>query len=43
MSEKTRTERDSIGEIEVPADHYWVAQTERCMEFFAIFVLSLLL
>ena len=26
---KTRTETDSFGPIEVPADHYWGAQTER--------------
>ena len=32
----TRVERDSIGEIEVPADHYWGAQTQRSMVHFAI-------
>ena len=36
MSEQTRTERDSIGEIEVPADHLWGAQTERSKENFDI-------
>ena len=28
MSDK-RIEHDSMGEIEVPAEHYWGAQTER--------------
>ena len=32
----TRVERDSIGEIEVPADHYWGAQTQRSIVHFAI-------
>ena len=31
-----RTESDSMGEIEVPGDHYWGAQTERSRHFFAI-------
>ncbi len=31
-----RKERDSMGEIEVPADHYWGAQTERSLHHFAI-------
>jgi len=30
----TRTERDSFGDIEVPADAYWGAQTERSIENF---------
>ncbi|GAA4764419.1 class II fumarate hydratase [Stakelama sediminis] len=30
----TRTESDSIGSIEVPADAYWGAQTERSLENF---------
>ncbi|GGO94756.1 class II fumarate hydratase [Stakelama pacifica] len=30
----TRTESDSIGEIEVPADAYWGAQTQRSIENF---------
>ena len=32
----TRTETDSFGPIEVDADHYWGAQTQRSLEFFAI-------
>jgi fumarate hydratase, class II len=35
MSE-TRTESDSMGEIEVPADRYWGAQTQRSLEHFSI-------
>ena len=31
-----RTETDSMGPIEVPAEHYWGAQTERSRHFFAI-------
>jgi fumarate hydratase class II len=31
-----RMESDSIGEIEVPADRYWGAQTERSLHHFAI-------
>ena len=31
-----RTETDSIGSIEVPADRYWGAQTERSLHHFAI-------
>ncbi len=31
-----RIERDSIGEIQVPADKYWGAQTQRSMENFKI-------
>ena len=30
----TRTETDSIGAIEVPADAYWAAQTQRSIENF---------
>ncbi|WP_417595420.1 class II fumarate hydratase [Parasphingorhabdus sp.] len=30
----TRTETDSLGEIEVPADAYWGAQTQRSLENF---------
>ena len=33
---KTRTERDSMGEVEVPAEHYWGAQTQRSLENFRI-------
>jgi fumarate hydratase, class II len=32
----TRCETDSIGGIEVPADRYWGAQTERSLVHFAI-------
>jgi fumarate hydratase, class II len=31
-----RTESDSMGEIEVPANHYWGAQTQRSLIHFAI-------
>ncbi len=31
-----RTESDSMGSIDVPADHYWGAQTERSLHHFAI-------
>jgi fumarate hydratase class II len=33
---KIRTEKDSIGSIEVPADRYWGAQTQRSLHNFAI-------
>jgi fumarate hydratase, class II len=36
MSATTRTERDSFGDIEVPADRLWGAQTQRSLQFFAI-------
>jgi len=32
----TRTETDSFGPIEVPADHYWAAQTQRSLQNFKI-------
>jgi fumarate hydratase class II len=32
----TRTETDSMGPIEVPADRYWGAQTQRSLHHFAI-------
>lgn len=32
----TRTETDSFGSIDVPADRYWGAQTQRSLEHFAI-------
>ncbi len=32
----TRTETDSMGAIEVPADRYWGAQTQRSLQYFAI-------
>ena len=31
-----RTERDSMGEVQVPADCYWGAQTQRSLEHFRI-------
>ena len=31
-----RIERDSMGEVRVPADRYWGAQTQRCLEHFPI-------
>jgi len=33
---KVRIETDSMGEIAVPATHYWGAQTERSLHHFAI-------
>ena len=36
MTEEFRTERDSLGEMEVPADAYWGAQTQRAVENFPI-------
>jgi len=36
MTEKFRIESDSMGEIKVPADHYWGAQTERSLHHFDI-------
>jgi fumarate hydratase class II len=35
-SRGTRTESDSIGEIEVPSDAYWGAQTQRSLQNFKI-------
>jgi fumarate hydratase class II len=32
----TRTERDSMGMVEVPADRYWGAQTQRSLDLFRI-------
>ena len=34
--EKTRTEHDSMGDVEVPADALWRAQTQRAVENFPI-------
>ncbi|WP_262502903.1 lyase family protein [Prolixibacter bellariivorans] len=34
--EKFRTETDSMGEIQVPAEHYWGAQTQRSFQNFQI-------
>ncbi len=36
MAEKTRTETDTFGPIDVPADRYWGAQAERSRENFPI-------
>jgi len=36
MSDESRTERDSLGEMQVPADAYWGAQTQRAIENFPI-------
>ncbi len=36
MATDKRKERDSIGEVEVPADHYWGAQTQRSLIHFSI-------
>jgi fumarate hydratase class II len=36
MSDEFRTERDSLGEMQVPADAYWGAQTQRAVENFPI-------
>ena len=36
MSEDHRTEEDSLGEMQVPADAYWGAQTQRAVENFPI-------
>ena len=33
---ETRRETDSMGAVEVPADHYWAAQTQRSLHHFAI-------
>lgn len=34
--QKTRLESDSLGNIDVPADRYWGAQTQRSLKHFAI-------
>lgn len=36
MSDEYRTETDSFGEIQVPADSYWGAQTQRSLQNFKI-------
>src|ERR1051325_5382987 len=36
MSDKFRVERDSMGEIKVPADALWGAQTQRAVDNFSI-------
>ena len=33
---RTRREHDSLGPVEVPADHLWGAQTQRSLENFPI-------
>ena len=33
---QTRTERDSMGEVAVPADRYWGSQTQRSLTNFEI-------
>ena len=35
-SDKVRIERDSLGEVAVPSDHLWGAQTQRSLTFFPI-------
>lgn len=36
MKDNVRIEKDSFGEIEVPANHYWGAQTQRSLHHFKI-------
>jgi fumarate hydratase class II len=36
MTQTTRTESDSFGPIDVPASHYWGAQTQRSLQNFRI-------
>ncbi len=36
MAHETRMESDSMGEIAVPADRYWGAQTQRSLKNFKI-------
>jgi fumarate hydratase class II len=36
MSDEWRREHDSMGEVRVPAEHYWGAQTQRSLEHFPI-------
>ena len=36
MSEKVRIERDSMGELRVPADALWGAQTQRAVQNFPL-------
>ena len=35
-AKKTRTESDTMGPVEVPADRYWGAQTQRSLQHFKI-------
>ena len=36
MTAKTRIETDTMGEVKVPADRLWGAQTQRSLENFKI-------
>ncbi|MGL9725739.1 MAG: class II fumarate hydratase [Wolbachia sp.] len=36
MDKKVRIETDSLGEVKVPSEHYWGAQTQRSLENFKI-------
>src|SRR3982751_5434211 len=36
MPNATRTETESLGAVEVPADHHWGAQTQRSLDNFPI-------
>ena len=36
MTQDFRIEKDSLGEVKVPNDKYWAAQTERSLENFRI-------
>ena len=36
MSDAWRSEHDSMGEVRVPAEHYWGAQTQRAVQHFPI-------
>jgi len=36
MATRTRLEHDAFGEVEVPADRLWGAQTQRSLQYFAI-------
>ncbi len=36
ISDNVRIERDSLGDVAVPADHLWGAQTQRSLTFFPI-------
>src|SRR5919201_1440485 len=36
MADRTRKETDSMGAVEVPADRYWGAQTQRSLHHFSI-------
>ncbi|MEI8295591.1 MAG: lyase family protein, partial [Alphaproteobacteria bacterium] len=36
MKQKFRTENDSMGEVQIPADCYWGAQTQRSLQNFSI-------